>query len=199
VYSAVAMRHSCSGIEPAQAGFHMLADDTSHGQSLEHLASLIQDLMGSQMKLDTQLRELKEQVYTNCQDIEGVRREAQNMLVAPSFRYSTAPRLSPPPPALSTQQQPADLQLLPLPRYSTRLPSEALEARLTKSPDSLPASTSMTSKNLGYDNTEDMLANVRGHAAHGLETLHRHTARAVQHFSDSSWLASMGRLSCRSS
>jgi len=114
------------------------------------------------MKLDTQLRELKQHVYGNCQDLEYIQREAQNRFVAPSLRHYTAPRLSPPP-VLSTS-----------------------------------TSTSMTTKNLGYDNTEDMLANVRGHAACGLETLHRHTARAVQHFPDSSWLSSMRQLSSRS-
>jgi len=172
--------------------------DTFHVQSLEHLALQIQDLVGSQMKLNTELRELKQQVYSNCQDLDGIRREAQNRFVAPSLRYSLAPSLSPPP-VLSTQQQPADLELSPAPVFSTRQPPENLEDHLTNLPASPPTSTSMTSKNLGYDNTEDMLANVRGHAARGMETLHRHTARAVQHFSDSSWLASMGRLSCRSS
>jgi len=130
--------------------------DTSHVQSLEHLSLQIQDLMGSQMKLNTELWELKQQVCSNCQDLEGLRREPQNRFVAPSLRHSSAPRPSPPP-VLST-----------------------------------------TTKNLGYDKTEDMLANVQGHAARGLETLHRHTARAVQHFLDSSWFASMGRLSSRS-
>jgi len=153
--------------------------DNSHAQSLEHLATQIQDLMGSQMKLNTELRELKQQVYSNCQDLEGIRREAQNRFVTTSHRYSTAPRLSPPP-VVSTEQ-PADF-----------------DEDLTNFPASSPTSTSMTTKNLGYDNTEDMLANVRGHAARGLETLHRHTARAVQHFSDSSWLAGLGRLSSRS-
>jgi len=130
--------------------------DTSHVQSLKHLSSQLQDLMGSQMKLNTELWELKQQLCSNCQDPEGIRREPQNRFVAPSLRYSSAPRLS----------------LLPV--------------------------LSMRTKNLGYDRNEDMLANVRGHAARGLETLHRHTAKAVQHFSDSSWLASIGRLPSRS-
>ena len=111
--------------------------------------------MGSQLKLNTELWELKQQVCSNCQDLDGIRREAQNRFVAPSLRYSSAPRLS----------------LLPV--------------------------LSMRTKNLGYDNTQDMLSNVQDHAARGLDTLHRHTARAVQSFSDGSWLASMGRISSR--
>jgi len=113
--------------------------DTSHAQSLQHLSSQIHDLMGSQIKLNTELWELKQQLCSKSS--------------APSRQVSTSTAPSPP-----------------------------------------PVQSMATKKNLGYDNTEDMLANARGHASRGLETLHRHTARAVQHFSDSSWLASMGRL-----
>jgi len=119
-----------------------ISADTSHAQSLEHLSSQIHDLMGSQIKLNTELWELKQQLCSKSS--------------APSRQVSTSTAPSPP-----------------------------------------PVQSMATKKNLGYDNTEDMLANARGHASRGLETLHRHTARAVQHFSDSSWLASMGRLPSR--
>jgi len=53
--------------------------------------------MGSQLKLNTELWELKQQLCSSCQDPEGVRRKPQNKFVAPSLRHSSAPRLSPPP------------------------------------------------------------------------------------------------------
>jgi len=154
--------------------------DRSHAQSLEHLACQIQDLRGSQMRLSMELQELKQQVHSTCRDLEGIRRDAQNKCEAKFSRYSTEQRLSPPP--VLSMRQPADF-----------------DDNLMNLPASTPTSTSMTSKNLGYDNREDMLANMRGYAARGLETLHRHTASALQRFSDSSWLANMGRLSSRSS
>jgi len=88
--------------------------DTSHAQSLQHLSLQIQDLMGSQMKINAELWKLKRQLSSN----------------------SSAPRVTHP----------------------------------------------RVNRNLGYDNKQEMLANVQGHAARGLRTLHRHTTRAVQHF-----------------
>jgi len=153
-------------------------DHSCPAQSLEHLSSQIQDLVGSQEKLNTELLELKQQVYNNCQDLEGIRREAQSRFAARSPRYSNA-TLSPPP-AFVTHQHPTDF-----------------EDHVSDFAASPPTSTSVTTKNLGYDDTQDMLSNVQDHAARGLDTLHRHTARAVQSFSDGSWLASMGRISSR--
>eukprot|EP00419_Tripos_fusus_P035334 CAMPEP_0172783354 /NCGR_PEP_ID=MMETSP1074-20121228/204394_1 /TAXON_ID=2916 /ORGANISM="Ceratium fusus, Strain PA161109" /LENGTH=329 /DNA_ID=CAMNT_0013620343 /DNA_START=3 /DNA_END=992 /DNA_ORIENTATION=+ len=155
-----------------------VTDHGCHAQSLEQLASQIQDLVGSQEKLNMELRELKQQVYSNCQDLEGIRQEEQSRFAARSHRYSNA-RLSPPP-AVSTQQQPMDP-----------------EDDLIDFPASPPTSNSVTTKNLGYDNTQDMLSNVQDHAARGLDTLHRHSARALQKVSDGSWLASVGRISTR--
>jgi len=153
--------------------------DSSHAQSFQQLASQIQDLTGSQQRLNMELQELKQQVYCTCQDLEIIRRESQKKLVGPSSLYSDAPRLSPPP-VLLTRQPPVDL-----------------EDNLNDLPVPSPKSTSMSTKNLGYESTQDILSSVRGHAARGLSTLHRHTSRAVQNFSDSSWLASMGQGSTR--